>query len=122
MINYKDLRRKVGLTQSHMADILGIGQAAYSRLENGGWLTSPETEARYIECIGAKLPNIDVNDFKVSSPVNINRRVKKNAKVAAMDDRAYEIIAQQSRQIAELIETVKRQNELINVLSQKLSK
>lgn len=119
MIDFKSLRIKAGLTQSQMADTLGIKQPAYSKLENGGWNASSDTEARYLEYISEKLPNIDVNEFKRPAGVSVNniRSRLRDVKVSSIDERTIDLMNVQSKQMAELIDIIKKQQDLILSLS-----
>ena len=118
MIDLKKIRDRLGATQIEMARVLGIGQAAYSKLENGGWEVSPDTERRYISNIIEAYPQFAEGNLPQAAVAFQGSRNKvTDVKVSAVDDKMLDLLREQGKQISALIQTVREQNEIILSLS-----
>ncbi len=52
MANLKSRRRELNLTQRQLGDLLGMGQSAYSQIENGHFEPSMEMTERIAKTLG----------------------------------------------------------------------
>ncbi|MBT0902539.1 helix-turn-helix domain-containing protein [Streptococcus lutetiensis] len=69
--NIKKARLKVGLTQSEVAEKLGVAQAQYARWENGGRNPKDETVEKLAEIFGTSFEILKGRDDGLEEIVNL---------------------------------------------------
>lgn len=64
----KSSRRKKGLTQSEVADMVGVCNQHYSRIERGEYIPSLQTFFKLADVLDLEISNLDIpKDNKISS-------------------------------------------------------
>ena len=71
--NIKKARLKVGLTQSEVAEKLGVAQAQYARWENGGRNPKDETVEKLAEIFGTSFEILKGRDDGLEEIVSLLR-------------------------------------------------
>ena len=71
--NIKKARLKVGLTQSEVAEKLGVAQAQYARWENGGRNPKDETVEKLAEIFGTSFEILKGHDDGLEEIVSLLR-------------------------------------------------
>lgn len=66
-LNYKELRKRLEITQADLVDALGVNQPTISALETG----RKDTSARHIELLRAKYGDIVLQYIEDSTPQNV---------------------------------------------------
>lgn len=76
MFDFKAFRKSRGLTQKEMAEIIGLSQASYSRIETGDFIPSEEKCKEYIQNIQKIFPSVREDSFvkKESETVAITQK------------------------------------------------
>lgn len=69
--NIKKARLKVGLTQSEVAEKLGVAQSQYARWENGGRNPKDETVEKLAEIFGTSFEILKGRDDGLEEIVNL---------------------------------------------------
>jgi len=74
--NIKKARLKVGLTQSEVAEKLGVAQAQYARWENGGRNPKDETVKKLAEIFGVTFDKLQGRNDGLDDIVDLLRKVE----------------------------------------------
>ena len=74
--NIKKARLNVGLTQSEVAEKLGVAQAQYARWENGGRNPKDETVKKLAEIFGVTFDKLQGRNDGLDDIVDLLRKVE----------------------------------------------
>ena len=103
------------LTQSYMANELGIGQSAYQKIESGDSKVSIERLKQIADILGKP-----IDAFLNKDQYNKSLAERESPNTFTENELLQKIILQQEKRIEELEEKVKRKNNKIEELKAKL--
>ena len=103
--NIKKARLKVGLTQSEVAEKLGVAQAQYARWENGGRNPKDETVEKLAEIFGTSFEILKGRDDGLEEIVSLLRE--------------YELTEADKNKIIKTLKVVVGEHKVNNIREQK---